>query len=113
MEDDQTTAKALSAILQRRGWGVSVAPTVSAAITALAGDGYAWVILDLMLPDGQGETVLRQIRAAGLRARVIITTGCNDQQRLRELQSLAPYAVFHKPIELSQLCRMIEGHFHA
>src|SRR5687767_9215482 len=64
VEDDRVTYTALRSLFSRRGWDVTIAATISQALSALAG-GLApdAVVLDLMLPDGQGEEVLRHIRA--------------------------------------------------
>jgi DNA-binding response OmpR family regulator len=110
VEDDRPTYTALRSLFTRRGWDVTIAITVSQAIAALSCPADARpdaVILDLMLPDGHGEEVLRHIRALRLPTRVVITTGLHDEQRLAQLQSLHPAAILQKPIDLAHLHQVL------
>lgn len=67
----------------------------------------SWVILDLMLPDGNGERILETVRESGSGARVVVTTGVFDEQRLRALKDLAPHAILIKPINVRELLRIV------
>ncbi len=107
IEDDWSTHSALRKILSRLGWEVQSAMTVSAGLALLPLNPEA-VILDLMLPDGDGLTVLQKVRAEYPTIRVAVTTGVEDRQRLDEIQSLKPDALLRKPLELSDLLRALE-----
>ena len=78
--------------------------TVADALTRLTPE-VAHVVLDLMLPDGAGEAVLRKIRDRALPASVWITTGINDTVRLERVQELHPQAILRKPIDVDRLLR--------
>ena len=52
-----------------------------------------FLVLDLTLPDGVGETVLWKVRRDRLYCRVVMCTGIEDPQRLSALRALAPDAV--------------------
>ncbi len=70
-----------------------------------------WVVLDLMLPDGDGVTLLKKIRSEKLAIRVAVTTGSADMTRLRTVADLAPEMFLTKPIDLPQLLEgLAEGH---
>src|SRR4051794_33861317 len=64
VEDDRSTRAALRRILAYAGHDVRAVETLAEGLTELA-----WppdcVVLDLMLPDGCGLTVLRRVRDAG------------------------------------------------
>jgi DNA-binding response OmpR family regulator len=108
VEDDLATSSALRSILGRRGWVVDVAGTLAEALSLLDPQRLpAWVMLDLMLPDGDGLTVLRKIRADGLDVKVVVSTAASDRQRLDAVSRLAPDLVLCKPIDLSELFGMI------
>lgn len=108
VEDDRITYSALRSIFQQRGWQVTVATGVRQAVEALTQD-FDSVILDLMLPDGDGVAILQQIRARSLHMPVIVATGCSDDRRMREVQSLQPSAVLVKPISISQLVSYLDS----
>ncbi len=62
-----------------------------------------YVILDLMLPDGNGITLLEWIRAGAFPIKVAVTTGSNDQEHLDGVMRLRPEALLKKPIKLLDL----------
>ncbi len=102
VEDDPTSRRALGTALQRRGWSVCLAATVAEAKGRLDhGLEPDVVLLDLMLPDGDGGDVLRDVRERGLDAKVAVCTGVADAERLNRVIALGPNAVFTKPLDLS------------
>ncbi len=103
VDDDLISCRALQGIFRRKGWQVAVAATVNEALDLLDPPPDC-VVLDLMLPDGDGETVLRRVREENLPSRVIVTTGCEDSRRLCALASLQPEALLRKPIDLTDVC---------
>ncbi len=107
VEDDWRTHNALRKILGKRGWEVHSAMTVSGGLALLSLNPEA-VILDLMLPDGDGLAVLRKAKEDHPEIRVAVTTGVDDRVRLEEIQNLQPDALLRKPLELDDLLRVIE-----
>jgi DNA-binding response OmpR family regulator len=102
VEDDASTRSALQQIYSRRGWTVDTAGTLAEAFDFLK-LGPQFVILDLMLPDGEGSTLLRAIRDAGMPTRVAVTTGSNDVELIGAVMLLKPDFVLSKPIRLAEL----------
>lgn len=76
VEDDPGVASFLDKGLRAEGHAVTVAPTMEAAKGWLTASGpeFDMVLLDLRLPDGTGETLLRWARARGLDVPVIALT---------------------------------------
>ena len=64
-----------------------------------------YVVLDLMLPDGDGVVLLRAIRAGGRPTRVAVTTGSIEKARLASVRLLKPDVLLFKPITLEDLLR--------
>jgi DNA-binding response OmpR family regulator len=108
VEDDPRSHSALRRILLGRGWHVDSAMTLQAGRDLLANLPEA-VILDLMLPDGNGADLLEQIRAARLDIRVVVATGVVAPSTLEAIQALEPQALLIKPINLDELLRVLEG----
>jgi two-component system, NtrC family, sensor kinase len=63
VDDSLTVRMDLQEILMAAGLQVQICGTVAAARLALARDRFALVILDILLPDGDGIELLREIRA--------------------------------------------------
>jgi two-component system response regulator RegA len=106
IEDDRATFTALRGILALRGWDVTVATTVAEAGAAL-GDPVDAVVLDLMLPDGDGLSILERIRREGRDVPVVVTTGTVDDARVAAVRRLEPAALLHKPILVADLLKAI------
>ena len=87
----------------RRGWDVTVAFTLKQGILALGIETPEVIILDLMLPDGDGADLLRQVKSLNLGSRVVVTTGVSDQDRLKDVQALTPSGLLQKPVDFQQL----------
>ena len=64
VEDDEGIAAGLAAHLGRAGHAVDCTTSVAAGWSALAGEPYDVVLLDLGLPDGDGTVLLRRLREA-------------------------------------------------
>ena len=62
VEDEESFSDALSYMLRKEGFEVSVAPTGTAALTQFDRQGADIVLLDLMLPEMSGTEVCRQLR---------------------------------------------------
>ena len=106
VEDDLVTATALIAILKRRGFDVLLATTVAQGMAMLAREP-AYIVLDLMLPDGDGIALLQHIRDHALPVRVLVTTAVSDPTRLGEVRRLTPDVLMQKPIDLHDLLKLI------
>ena len=79
MVDDDARLRALLAeYFARNGFDVSAVGTCSAATAKLARDAFEVIVLDVALPDGSGLEVCRELRARGVRAGVVMLSGCSD-----------------------------------
>ena len=106
VEDDHATYSALRSILTHYGYEVLLATTVAEA-DALLDTLPDVMVLDLMLPDGDGASLLRRVRDERLPVRVSVTTGMDDPEHLRQVQRLEPEFLLKKPIDLDQLLRTL------
>jgi two-component system OmpR family response regulator len=74
VEDDLPLAEALLALLVSSGYAVDCVHDGEAATTLVAAEQFDLMILDLNLPELDGLSVLRAMRAKGNRAAVMILT---------------------------------------
>jgi len=107
VEDHEDTRHLLRRMLTLCGWEVVEAATIAEGLARLDPPPEC-VILDLQLPDGDGEAILRKIRSDALPTRVVVNTGLEDSTRLGEVSDLKPEAVLHKPVSSEGLRRICE-----
>ena len=79
IEDSAPLAEGLRHNLAFEGYTVSVAGTAADGLAAMQRDGADLVILDLMLPDGDGFHVLRTLRGGGDATPVLVLTALGDE----------------------------------
>jgi two-component system, OmpR family, copper resistance phosphate regulon response regulator CusR len=103
VEDERKTASYLRRGLTENGFVVDVAETGEAAAEYVRHQPYELIILDVMLPDTTGWTVLATLRASGVVAPVLFLSARDDvQDRVRGLELGADdYLV--KPFAFSEL----------
>lgn len=104
VEDDASSRRALTLLLKLHGFHATYAATRAEALACLH-DGPLCVLLDLMLPDGNGVDVLRHIRRQQLPIRVAVTSGAGNWESL--LDGVRPDAFFAKPLDFERLVRWI------
>ena len=72
VEDDNSLREIMQRALTGEGYVVETAPTYFDACDKIAGYSYDCILLDIMLPDGNGLKLLEQIKALDKDDRVII-----------------------------------------
>lgn len=106
IEDHESTRNVLRSTLRREGHEVATAGTIAEGLTLLAfGPTPDCVVLDMDLPDGRGETVLRAIRDGHMPVRVAVCSGMTDPARWDAVRNLGPEALLRKPVEMAEVCR--------
>jgi len=109
VEDDRSARTAIAKLLKRQGFAVSEAATVVDALAGLAQSASPpqWILLDLMLPDGCGISVLDRVRATHLPCTVCIITGCADSKLLGEAKRAGAEHTFTKPLDVERLMTLM------
>jgi DNA-binding response OmpR family regulator len=74
VEDDVNLRLTLVDNLEEEGYAVTAASTLAEARAQLKGPGFGVVVLDLMLPDGDGYALCRELRQARSPSRVLMLT---------------------------------------
>ena len=101
VEDDPMSRKALMALTRKMKFDAEAVPDLASARRHLAEKTPAILILDLMLPDGDGTELLAEIRRAKLPIIVAVVTGVSNQLKLHEVTAWKPDALFGKPIDVA------------
>jgi DNA-binding response OmpR family regulator len=74
VEDDENLRVVLRDNLEEEGYRVTEVASAAAARAAIDSCRYDLIVFDVMLPDGDGYSLCRQLRAADSRARVLMLT---------------------------------------
>jgi DNA-binding response OmpR family regulator len=74
VEDEESISGPFSSALAREGFDPAVCGTLGEARAAWAREAFDLVLLDLMLPDGDGRDLARELRAGGSEVPIIILT---------------------------------------
>lgn len=103
VEDDRMIAEGVRKALRSDGFAVDWVQDGEAALTALGGEAYDLLLLDLGLPKRDGIDVLRKLRSRGLSLQVLIVTARDAvADRVKGLDAGADdYLV--KPFDLDEL----------
>ncbi len=72
VEDDRSMRKYLRGALEAHGYAVTEAGSLAEASSVVAAQSFTAVLLDLGLPDGDGLTLVRALRAAASTVPVIV-----------------------------------------
>jgi DNA-binding response OmpR family regulator len=74
VEDDPNLCLTLADNLEEEGYAVEAASTLAEARAKWKATGFDVVVLDIMLPDGDGYSLCRELRQAGTSSRVLMLT---------------------------------------
>ncbi len=86
IDDDQALAAMLIEYLNERGLAASTRATAAEGLAALEQHAYDAVILDVMLPDGDGFEVCRRIRARSAVPILMLTARGDETDRIVGLE---------------------------
>ena len=108
VEDDKDLQKTLSGFLQDVGFITETASTGSAALARLEKILPSLVLLDLGLPDIQGESVLEKIRDEYPDLPVVILTAKSKPEEIAKGLNLGADDYLHKPFAAEELLARIK-----
>jgi DNA-binding NarL/FixJ family response regulator len=109
VDDHAPTRTALARILALKGSVVRCAAGVGEALLELDSPPSS-IILDLTLPDGNGETILDAVRDRQLETRIVVVSGISDPERLEAVaQRYGPVAILLKPASVDAILSACDG----
>ena len=108
VDDEPTMRLALQTNFQRHGWQVEAASGAEDALAKFRRSRPPLVVTDIRMPDGDGLTVLREVRTLAPRAAVILLTAFGNVPQAVEAMKSGACDYLIKPISFDQLQRVAE-----
>lgn len=106
--DDETPVRNMFAEYLREGYECSTAASADEALAKLAVESYALVISDMMMPGRNGIELLREITVRYPETAVIMLSGVDRPQRVRDALRVGAFDYLIKPCEMDVLTCSVE-----
>lgn len=81
VEDDKKISSLIKAYLENADFIVKIANTIDEALKLLNSENFSLVILDLMLPDGYGESLMEDFKQLNIPV-IMVTAKSSEEERL-------------------------------
>ncbi len=109
VDDEQTLVDTLEYNLRREGYGVITAGDGAGAIKLARERRPDLIILDVMLPDINGQAVCELIRKDPTMAeiKIICISGMVEEEKIAELRASGADDFLHKPLDIDELIRRV------
>ena len=108
VEDDRPSRVALGVLCCQLGLEAVAAASLAEAMALLPGmEAGDRIVLDLLLPDGEGLELLRRVGAERLPVRVAVVTGVAPGPLLRAAGRLRPDLLLIKPVNIDRLAEWL------
>ena len=108
IEDEESISEPLSEALEREGFDVAIAATAAQGRERFRDRTPDLVLLDVMLPDGDGRDVLREIRSTSRTPVVMVTARGEELERVLGLELGADDYVT-KPFSAAELAARVRA----
>ncbi|MCA9621064.1 MAG: response regulator [Myxococcales bacterium] len=110
VDDEEMVRRSAARVLRRAGHTVDQASSGRIAVNMVrSGAKPDVVLLDVDMPDLDGEEALAQLRALRPEARYVIITGHHDEERERALRERGAQTILHKPWGPGELRDVVES----
>jgi len=110
VDDDHDLCQSLWDLFREHGYRVCVAHDIPTAENFLKQDVYRVVLIDMRLPQGSGDELLRIVREQNPLARTVLITGYRSEmeQRVHQAKARGVDAVCFKPFDVKQLLQTVK-----
>lgn len=109
IDDDESVIWVIRKALEPAGYEIEERRTIKSGIKAI--DNFKLILLDLMLPDGNGIEALKEIRVFNPDAMVIIVTAHGKMESAIDAMKEGAYDYLEKPFDIEELKIIVEKAF--
>ncbi|HEX8948777.1 MAG TPA: sigma-54 dependent transcriptional regulator [Dissulfurispiraceae bacterium] len=109
IDDDESVIWVIKKALEPLGYEIEARTSIKAGIRAV--DKYKLIILDLMLPDGNGIDALKEIKVFNPDALVFIVTAHGRMESAIDAMREGAYDYLEKPFDIEELKIVVEKAF--
>jgi two-component system response regulator HydG len=109
VDDDPYFLRVLGRILSGENFRVKTAEGASQAAQILREGTFDLVISDLRLPDGDGLSILQQIRKVGKETPVVILTAYGEVDNYLEAMNAGATEYLNKPVKSDELIAVVRN----
>lgn len=103
VEDEKDLNSIICSKLVKEGYNVDACYDGQAALDYMEAENYDGAIMDIMIPNKDGITVLREMRNAGIQVPVLFLTAKTETQDIVRGQDAGASDYMTKPFEFSEL----------
>ncbi len=103
VDDEDSILEFLSLLFESEGFAVDTAHSTAEAQRSLAANSYALVLCDILMPDGNGLDLLREIKAGSPSTAVVMMTAFTSTKTAIEAMRLGAYDYVSKPFDVEEL----------
>jgi DNA-binding NtrC family response regulator len=110
VDDEPSIADGLRLTLEADGYSVRIAGSVRTALAAVAQTGAQAAIVDLMLPDGDGLSLTRELKARDPSLEVLVITAYGSVRRAMEAtKGAGAFYVLEKPFDPDEVLGLVRN----
>ncbi|MEM8961052.1 MAG: sigma-54 dependent transcriptional regulator [Acidobacteriota bacterium] len=103
VDDEPNLLEFLHLLFEQEGYQVKLASSVTDARQILANETFDLVLSDILMPDGNGLDLLREIKERSRNTAVIMITAYSSHKSAVEAMKLGAYSYVSKPFEVDEL----------
>ena len=109
--DDELDVREFSRnFFRKRGLDVRVASDGKEALLLIEQDLPDLILLDVRMEGMSGIEVLRELRRRNVTVKVVMVSGTEDEEIVKEASGLGCLGFIHKPLVLEELKRVVLSH---
>ena len=107
VDDDPSARLTMAMVLRKRGCQVDEVPGGREALERLERGTYQWIISDVRMPEMDGLTLAKRIRARWPKSRILLVSAfCHAD----DIDATDIDGFFEKPLDPTAFCQFLETH---